>query len=142
MELTTIFSKKYVLVEANIQDKYIQITWLAQPKSEDFRETKKGALDFVLKHDLTRWLCDMREMVYLEIADQNWLVREIFSSLNPKHTHVLAYLVSTAGLESMTSFRIHELVTNDPKLDKQLSVEIFFQKQMALQWLFEAQKIS
>jgi len=141
MELITILSKKYVFVEANIQDRYIQITWLEQPKSDDFRETKTSALNFVLKHDITRWLCDMRGMVYLEIADQNWLVREIFSSFNPQHSHVLAYLISTAGLESMTSFRIHELVTNDPELNKQLSVEIFFQKQIALQWLFETQKI-
>jgi len=74
-------------MEANIKDKFIQITWLAQPKSEDFRETNTSALYFVLKHYITKWLFNMRGMVYLEIADQIWLVREIFSSLNPKYSH-------------------------------------------------------
>jgi len=142
MELTSILSNEYVLVEANPENKYIQVTWLGQPKSDDFRETHKKALNYVLEHNITMWLCDMRGMVYLEIADQNWLVREIFGLLAPHLKHELAYVVSTAGLELMTSFRIHEMVTTDPELHKQLSVEIFFQKQIAQQWLFETKEDS
>jgi len=139
MELTSIILNEYVHVEANTENKYIQVTWLKQPSSKDFRETHKNALDFALNNNLLLWLCDMREMVYLEIADQNWLVREIFYSFDPAYNHGFAYVVSTAGLESMTSFRIHDLVTNDPDLHKQLKIEIFFQKQIAQQWLFDPQ---
>jgi len=142
MELTSILLNEYAFVETNIENKYIQVTWLTQPKSEGFRETHQNALQYALQHDLTMWLCDMREMLYLEIADQNWLVRQIFSSFDPNYSHGVAFVVSTAGLELMTSLRIHEMVKEDPELQKLVKVEIFFQKQMAQQWLSEMKELS
>jgi len=138
MELTSILLNEYASVETNLENKYIQVTWLTQPKSEAFRETHKKALQNALQHELIVWLCDMREMLYLEVADQNWLVREIFTSFDPSFNHGVAFVVSTAGLELMTSLRILEMVKNSPELHKQLKVEIFFQKSIAQQWLFEA----
>jgi len=135
MILTSIDSNEYAQVHANEQKRFIQVTWLQQSPSEVFRQVQTKALAHALEHELTTWLCDMQEMAYLEMADQNWLVREIFTSFDPKHQHVFAYVINSAGFELMSSFRIHDLVKHHPELHQRLRVDIFLSKDLAQQWL-------
>jgi len=138
MKLTSIHSNEYAQVQVDEENKFIQVTWLKQPPSEVFRQVQTKALQHALEQELTIWLCDMQGMAYLEMADQNWLVRDIFPSFDPRLHHLFAYVINTAGLELMSSLRIHDLVQNNPQLHQRLQVEIFLQKELAQQWLTDA----
>jgi len=137
MELTQIYSNAIARVEADIKQKYIQVTWLKHPKSEEFRDVHTNALSYAYENHLTAWLCDMRQVSYLEVGDQNWLVREIFSGFNPDMTHEFAFVVSHLGLELMSSFRVHDLVRNDQELQKLIKTDIFLDIKSAQMWLFQ-----
>lgn len=99
MLLTVIFADQDAIVEIDEVNNYLQLTWLQHPSSESFRHIVTIASQYAANQQLTLWLCDMRKLSYLLMSDQNWLVREIYATLDPKKQYECAYLVSKEGLE-------------------------------------------
>jgi hypothetical protein len=137
ISLTCFYQTDFVSIELNKDLRYVQITWLQQPSSELFRSETKQLVDFALEHNYTNALFDVRHRDYLDIGDQNWLVREVFPLF--KQTIRLAYLVSTVGLEIMDTFKIHDLVINNTELKRHIEIDIFLDKEDALEWLLKSQ---
>ena len=135
--LTPLYQTEFVTIEINPALSFIQITWLQQPSSELFRKETKLLADFALSNNYSNALFDIRNRNYLDMGDQNRLVGEIFPLLKGRHIR-LAYLVSTAGLEIMDIFRVHDRVINNPDLEKHLEIDIFLDKEDALKWLLES----
>jgi hypothetical protein len=126
----------FVWFELNREADFIQFTWLQQPASDLFRQETKALVDYALHNNYCRALFDVRCRNYLDLGDQNWLVREIFPLLSDRHIR-FAYLVSTVGLEIMDTFHIHDSVINNPELKRHLEIDIFLDKEDALKWLLE-----
>jgi hypothetical protein len=135
--LTTLYQTEFVTIEVNTALSFIQISWLQQPSSDLFRKETTLLTDYALSNNYSNALFDIRNRNYLDMADQNWLVGEIFPRLKGRHIR-LAYLVSTAGLEIMDIFRVHDRVVNNPDLEKNLEIDIFLDKEDALKWLLES----
>ena len=140
MELTEIYANADAKIALDEVNRYIQVTWLKHPSSESFRHIQLLALSSVIEKQLVLWLCNMCKIVYLEVEDQNWLVRKVFSAFDPDKQHEFAYVVGTEGTELFTTFHIHDLVENDPQLSKILHIEIFFDEDIARQWLLDQTK--
>jgi hypothetical protein len=136
--VTAYYRSDFVIIEYNQELSYIEITWLKQPDSALFRRETKRLTKFVLSHNYKFALIDVRKRDYLDISDQNWLVREIFPMLKG-HNVRLAYLVSTVGLEIMDTFHIHDKVINNPELKRHIEIDIFLDKEDALKWLLQGQ---
>jgi hypothetical protein len=141
MNLTQIYLDENAKIEVDTTLNYLQVTFLNQPCSINFKKIKALALKYALDHKLTLWLCDMQEVLYLSYNDQTWLVREVFEALNTNFKHEIAYVVNTQSLELRTTFRLHDLVKNSPELNKLLKVEIFFETEIAQQWLLDPVKL-
>ncbi|KAA5547958.1 hypothetical protein [Adhaeribacter rhizoryzae] len=132
--VTLIYETDFVKIEENRDFKYIQINWLKQPSSVLFREETQKLVDYALIHDFNKSLFDVRKRDYLEVSDQNWLVRDIFPLFHNRHIKI-AYLVNSVGLEIMDTFRIHDSVFNNPALKHNVHIEIFLDLADALEWL-------
>lgn len=136
--VTTYYQTDFVSIEYNQELSYIQITWLKQPDSALFRRETTRVADFALGNDYKFALFDVRKRDYLDISDQNWLVREVFPLFKGRNMR-LAYLVSIAGLEIMDTFHIHDRVVNNPELKWHFEIDIFLDKEDALKWLLQSQ---
>jgi len=137
MELVEIYSNKDAQIKVNNPQCYLQITWLQHPTSTSFRQTLLFASNYALANQVCSWMCDMREIIYLEVTDQNWLVREIFPAFDPMSHHLYAYVVGTTGQEVFCSYHIHTLVAEKENLNRKIKIEIFFEKSIAQQWLLD-----
>ena len=133
MKLIEIYANEDVQIKVNNLQCYLQINWLQHPTSTSFRQTLNYALNYALAHQVSCWLCDMREIVYLELTDQNWLVRNLFPAFDPMSHHVYAFLVDTKGEELCCSYHIQELVAESKDLNEKIKIEIFFEKNLAQQ---------
>jgi len=133
MELVEIYSNKDAQIKVNNPQCYLQITWLQHPTSTSFRQTLLFASNYALANQVCSWMCDMREIIYLELMDQNWLVREIFPAFDPLSHHLYAYVVGTKGQEVFCSYHIHTLVAERENLNEKIEIEIFFEKSIAQQ---------
>jgi len=133
MELVQIYSNEDAQIKVDNLHCYLQINWLQHPTSTSFRQTLNSALNYALAHQVSCWLCDMREIVYLEVTDQNWLVREVFPAFDPMGHHLFANVVGTKGQEVFCSYHIHELVAERDSLNEKIEIEIFFEKDLAQQ---------
>jgi len=141
MKLTQIYNNKDAQIWVNNPYCYLQINWLQHPTSTSFRQTLIFALNYALAYQVSCWMCDMREIIYLELTDQNWLVREVFPAFDPMSHHVYAFLVGTKGEELCCSYHINELVEERKDLNEKINIEIFFEKNLAQQWLLDQGKV-
>ena len=138
MPLQPIFSNELAKIQVNAADSYLELRWLKHPESSDFRSVITRAFKYAHQHQLTKWLCNMQQADFLEIADQHWLVQEIFSAFNPQLKHEFAYIIRPMVLEVLTANHIHVLVELDEQLKEKITVAIFNDMAPAQQWLFTA----
>jgi hypothetical protein len=136
--VSSLYQSEFVTIEFNQDLSYIQITWLQQPSSDLFRQETKRLADFALQNNYANALFDVRNRDYLDMGDQNWLVRDIFPLFKGRHIR-LAYLVSPVGLEIMDTFKIHDMVIHNPELKWHIEIDIFLDKEDALKWLLKTQ---
>ena len=140
MNLKLVFTHDSATIEADHALNYIQLIWLKHPTSEEFREVITIAHKYASENTLTKWLCNMQEIHSLDNADQQWLVREIFTAFDPNHKHDYAYVISAMVSEVLATYHIHDLVQADPVLRDRITIEIFLQIENAQQWLFSKVK--
>ena len=134
MKLKIVYKSDFISVAGNEEMSYLQASWLQQPTSESFREQLKRVVDMALANHITKALFDVRARAYLEIADQNWLVREIaplFSGIKLR----FAYVVSLSALAAMDIVQIQKSIEMNPQLKEHLNVKIFLLKEEAEEWL-------
>ena len=137
MKLEIVYHNDFIRVEVNEAKSYIQTTWLQQPTSQNFREQLKRVADIALAGQLTKALFDVRARAYLEIADQNWLIREIVPLFCEK-TLWFAYVVSKTAYEIMDVHRIQEAIEKNKPLTEHLKIEIFLLPEEAEAWLLNS----
>lgn len=131
-----VYQTDFVTIEVNPELLYVQITWLQQPSSALFRKETSWLVDFALQHGYQRSLFDVRKRDYLDMSDQNWLVREVFPKFHTRKIR-LAYLVSMVGLEIMDTFKIHDQVIHNPELKQHIEIDIFLDREDALKWVLK-----
>ncbi len=114
---------------------YLQVDWKRHSQEAEFRNFINLAKALALDHDLHYWLCNMQQMHYLIIADQNWLVNEIFPVFEQGPKLRFAYVINQMGLEAMSAFRIHQLVKENSSLRERMEIDIFQEVSQAKSWL-------
>lgn len=137
LSLQTIFQNDSILVEVDEGNHYLQTTSLKQPTSEDFRSNNKFIATLALEKGIQKALFDIRKRNFLDLSDQNWLIREIVPLFKGKHVK-FAYLTSLKSLELMDTYRVQEAVMSTPiKSEGDLVIEHFIDKREAKRWLLE-----
>ncbi|QMU26975.1 hypothetical protein [Adhaeribacter radiodurans] len=135
IHLQSIYATDYIKVEINTKKEYVEITWLQQHTSTIFRKELSLIVSYADEYDITRILYDVRERSYLEIADQNWVMKEIVPLLNGENLK-LAYLVNPISLVSMDVYRVQDALVANSKIRSSINVEVFLTKEDAQRWLF------
>lgn len=135
IKLQLVYANSLVRVEESKTLKYIQITWLQQPNSKKLRKEIQLFTDYLIYNNYNRALSDVRNRIYMEMADQNWLNQEILPLYEKTGKFRFAYVISPANLEMMDIYRIHEFVQQEPEMYQQLALEIFLDLQEAREWL-------
>ncbi|MBC5775713.1 hypothetical protein H8S95_16665 [Pontibacter sp. KCTC 32443] len=68
--------------------------WKGFLRSEELRKAGLDSLDFVNKHNITRWLADRRKMKAIRQQDQQWTIDEFVPKLMQSPVRRIANLVS------------------------------------------------
>ncbi|PSR52366.1 hypothetical protein AHMF7605_01920 [Adhaeribacter arboris] len=134
LNLTLVYASDFIKIEADQEQGYLQTTWLQQPTSASFREQLRRVVDYALANHIDKALFDIRERAYLEVGDQNWLMREIVPLFKENNLR-FAYLISQTTLAAMDVFRIQSAVETNEAGKKQMEMKTFLDKEEALNWL-------
>ncbi|WP_162427396.1 hypothetical protein [Pontibacter pudoricolor] len=87
-----------------------------------------------MRKQLFRVLFDVRKRNFINLSDQNWLLREIIPRFKGKKVR-FAYVETVKGLEMMDTFRIQYAVKHLLLLEGKFELELFINPEEALQWL-------
>lgn len=136
MQLHPIFADEIARIQVDVARSYIEIEWFGHPDSETFRAIIMRAHVFAQAQQLTKWLCNMQRAEFLELADQHWLVQEIFPAFNPQLQHEYAYFIQPLVLEVLATYHIQDMVEVDERLKEKIKVAVFTDVDQAQQWLF------
>ncbi len=136
MLLQTVYANQTARLQVNVEQSYLELEWLTHPDSASFRAIISQAQEYAQEHHLTKWLCNMQQAEFLELADQHWLVAEIFTHFPRQVQHDFAYFIRPMVLEVLATYHIQDLVEVDERLNSNLKVAVFTDIDQAREWLF------
>lgn len=136
LQLQTIHAEETAIIQLDRERSYLKLEWFTHPESAHFRTVITRARDFAHQYQTTKWLCNLQQAEFLELADQHWLVEEIFTSFPASLQHDYAYLIRPMVLEVLATYHIQDLVAIDERLQAKIKVAIFTDIDLAHQWLF------
>lgn len=127
----------YVTVCTSRERQLVEVVWKEHCESDAFRSILSDVMGFVREQGITKWLCDMRRLQYILLADQNWLAGMLLPSMpsQEQEKYRFAYIISLTNLELMSSLAIQATVQGDPLLTGRLALEIFMSRESVLMWL-------
>ena len=82
--------------------------WKGFVRSKELRKTALDSLDFVNKHNVTRWLSDRRNMKAIRQKDQQWTIEEFIPRLIASPLRRMATIVSADIFNKMALENIIE----------------------------------
>ncbi|HEY4651295.1 MAG TPA: hypothetical protein VIG72_07760 [Pontibacter sp.] len=131
-----VFQTEDARIELDTARKYILVEWLRHPDSEGFRKNFAKALELAIAQGCLYWLSDSRAMHYLELGDQNWIIREITPILQHIPLVKFARLTTLQSLSMMDVPRVYDKLEQLPEWRQKAALEVFTNKADAVSWLF------
>lgn len=129
------FRTRSSTITINQEESLITIYWEACSDPEEFRCGYQLAADLVKRFYIRNWLNDARHVAYLNIENQNWILRHIVPQLYQNNMRKLARVVLDEPLAILVSSNILDKITTSPELGRKLNCEMFTDFHNALSWL-------
>lgn len=137
-QLMPVFQNSYLRIYLNVAMKFIRVLWLRHPSSDEFREGFSKAAELTIAHKCQYWLSDSRAIHYLELADQNWLIRLVTQLLPQSRLYKFARLNTPESLAMMDVPRTFSELEKLPEWQQHITMKVFTEEDDALAWLFDA----
>ena len=136
LHLLNVYQDDYVKAEVDEAASFIYVEWFRHPDSQNFRRIFQKLTDITLETRSAYWLSDARAIRYIEFADQNWLLSEIVPKLKESQLVKFARLSTPESLALLDVVRIYDMVVKLVDVDLKDKMEVFTDKEAALEWLF------
>ena len=115
---------------------FLSARWLRHPSSAEFRENNYLLADLLLGRGCRRLLNDARAVLYLELADQHWLMQQLLPLLSATLLERHACVVSQMSLELMDTDRLLQHFACQPgSQGKTIGTRLFLDPSPARDWL-------
>jgi hypothetical protein len=131
------FKTNSAIININQEDSLVSLRWDSHTVLYDIKQSYQLAVDLAKRFGVRNWLSDARNVAYLNIETQNWLLRCIAPQLQQNNMHKLVRVVQDEPLAILTSFSVADKIAGCPELACKLNCEIFTDVDNALSWLNE-----
>ena len=136
LHLRQIYLDEYLKIAVDDKLRFILVEWLRHVTGEKFREHFRKAANFATALKSEYWLSDARAIHYLEFADQNWLIREMAPLLQKTKLVKFARLTTIESLSLLDATQVYGKLEKLTHLKIKTALELFTDKDVALDWLF------
>ena len=130
-----IFDKPFLTILADDEFKQIHLRWKKFANSDEFREGLSFALDYVKKHNVKKWLANLRDMSIIKETDRDWVNNIWFPLLSKTNLERMAILVSQDYFNQSAVTRIMNKAEEDQLL--RFPTEYFNDIDRARAWLLK-----
>ena len=113
----------------------VQVTWLQHCSGAEFRNVMSIALHCATAHQLTAWLCDIRQLYYIEISDQSWMLQHLFPSFDRQRQHQVALVLRLNNFEMTANVQPENDVAFERDFSSFIRMNYFIDKADAEEWL-------
>jgi hypothetical protein len=135
MKLTEVFSNEIARAEANIDKKFIKVTWLEHISGAPLQEVLREVLHYAQAEEIHCWLFDLRKLNYTTIADQNWTAKDYFTAFDHRLDHKIACVVSPEKMDMLPDSLIQDAIQRHFVMSTSIEMKIFSNMELAEQWL-------
>lgn len=113
----------------------MEVTWLRHCSGAAFRNVLSQALHCATAHQLTAWLCDIRQLYYIEIKDQNWMLRYLFPAFDRQQQHQVALVLRLSNFEMTANVQPENDAAFEREFSNFIRMNYFTDKEDAEEWL-------
>ena len=135
MALDQVYSNEYGEIQCDRIHHLVRIHWFVHCSGQPLRDLFSEALRHATSSQLKLWLCDMRKLYYIEMADQNWLINMFFPFFNRKYHHRVAFVVNISNYELRSGIQTQNMVIHTPGLAAIIDMDFFLTNGEAEHWL-------
>ncbi|WP_345163310.1 hypothetical protein [Nibribacter koreensis] len=129
------YKDEFIHIHLDPRLSLLQVEWCKHPQSSEFRAVFQKLAGVVLDTKVKYWLSDPRAIHYLELGDQNWLIKDMAPLLKQSSLLKFARLVTKESLEMMDIVQILGNLEKTLDLEIQTQFELFVNREDALEWL-------
>ncbi|AMM52558.1 hypothetical protein TH61_17110 [Rufibacter sp. DG15C] len=133
--LQQVFKDDLISIQIDKDLSLLYVEWFKHPQSSEFREVYQRLADIILGSQVKYWLSDARAIHYLELGDQNWIIKEMAPLLKQSKLLKFARLITKEGMEMMDVVRLYDQLEHNPELVVKTKFELFNNSEDALEWL-------
>ncbi|MVM35198.1 hypothetical protein GO755_34560 [Spirosoma sp. HMF4905] len=76
------YQNEHVMVEVDCSIHLLQQTWVGLPSSESFRDGSLAILALAKRHQVKRWLIDLRQLRLFNPTDLHWFIQHWLPQAN------------------------------------------------------------
>ncbi|GGK85303.1 hypothetical protein ACD591_20045 [Rufibacter glacialis] len=131
-----VYQDDFLLIEVDLNVKYIQLEWVSSPSTTQFQESFRTAATIALDIKGEYWLSDAKIIPFLEFSAQNWVMREMAPLLQISPLKKFARLSSKESIALLDMHRIYNTLANLQEVSLKTKFESFTTKEAAQEWLF------
>ncbi|MGV3502627.1 MAG: hypothetical protein ACO1O1_02915 [Adhaeribacter sp.] len=136
-----VFEDEFLQIDLDAGLGLVKAVWLQHPDSDRYREGFSRAAEIVLQHNCRYWLSDSRQIHYLEIADQNWILHHMAPMMGNSCLSRFARVNSIEGLYLQDLDRVMQQLESSPHLKSDLEIAVFLDMEQSINWLFSSQPL-
>ncbi|QDK79815.1 hypothetical protein EXU85_14825 [Spirosoma sp. KCTC 42546] len=80
------YQNEHVRVEVDCSIHLLQQTWSGLPSSENFRDGSLAIMALAKRHQVNRWLVDLRQLRLFNPVDLHWFIQHWLPQATAEHT--------------------------------------------------------
>ncbi|MFD2934002.1 hypothetical protein [Spirosoma flavum] len=77
------YQNEHITVSVDCSVHLLQQTWTGLPTSENFRDGSLATMALAKRHQVKRWLIDLRQLRLFNPMDIHWFIRQWLPQANP-----------------------------------------------------------
>lgn len=131
------YRNEHVTVEVECSVHLLQQTWLGLPTSESFREGSLAILALAKRHQVKRWLIDLRALRMFNPVDLHWYIQHWLpqADLGPKLPRQARIAIILKDLNQFGKLGSDLILRASGSLNESLTSRYFVGDEDARQWL-------
>lgn len=133
------YQNVHVRVRVDCSVHLLQQTWIGLPTSENFRDGSLASMALAKRHQITRWLIDLRQLRLFNPVDLHWFIQQWLPQSRSGLPHKVRVAIVLTDLNQFSKMGSDLIIRALTSTNNALSCRYFIDDADASNWLLKNQ---
>ena len=131
------YRNEHITINVECSVHLLQQTWVGLPTSENFRDGSLATMALARRHQVKRWLIDLRQLRLFNPMDLHWFIQQWLPQANPGLLHQARVAVILNDLNQFSKLGADLILRASTTMNDALACRYFVDDEDCRQWLLQ-----